>query len=200
MDAANGTHWLRITETLGTLSLGAVAMSPANPDSLRLGLGDPFDVHVRGFFHTDDGGATWLGPVVLLGRYPGFAPLQATSVRDIAYDSTGQVVLAATDVGLFRSTEGGGGTGWTLIDVDVSHAPQGFWSLGRVGGQVWIATSQDLTQTGLPGRVWRSVDDGLTWARVTAFTPASDVNDVSRTTVAISPSDAANPNSARVYL
>src|SRR5437870_3859803 len=28
-------------------------------------------------------------------------------------------------------------TGWTLIDPDVGHAPQEFWSVGRVGGQVW---------------------------------------------------------------
>jgi hypothetical protein len=137
IDATNGPHWSPITETLGSLSIGALAMSPVNPDSLLVGLGDPFDVQVPGFFHSDDGGASWLGPVVLSGTYPGFAPLQASSVRDIAYDATGQVVLAATDVGLFRSAEGGVGTGWTLIDPDVGHAPQAFWSVDRVGGQVW---------------------------------------------------------------
>ena len=141
--ATNGPHWMPITETLGSLSIGAIAMSPGNPDSLLLGLGDPFDVQVPGFFHSDDGGATWQGPVVLSGTYPGFLPLTATSVREIAYDATGDVVLAATDVGLFRSVEGGVGTGWSLLDVDVAHNPQIFWSVARVGEQVWVATSQD---------------------------------------------------------
>jgi photosystem II stability/assembly factor-like uncharacterized protein len=194
IDATNGPHWTPITETLGSLSIGALAMSPVNPDSLLVGLGDPFDVQVPGFFHSDDGGASWLGPVVLSGTYPGFAPLQASSVRDIAHDATGQVVLAATDVGLFRSAEGGVGTGWTLIDPDIGHAPQEFWSVGRVGGQVWIATSQDLTDPNLGGRVWRSIDDGISWGRITTIT------DVRRMTVAVSPGDVADPSRARVYI
>src|SRR5205823_3260305 len=196
IDATRGPHWLPITETLGSLSIGALAMNPGNPDSLLLGLGDPFDVQVPGFFHSDDGGATWLGPVILSGAYPGVT-VQATSVRQIEYNESGQVVLAATDAGVFRSAEGGVGPNWSLLDVDVAHAPQEFWSVGRVGRQVWVATSQD---SGGAGRVWRSVDDGLTWARITAFAPAADVNDVRRMTVAVSPGDAANPNSARVYL
>lgn len=192
IDATNGPHWSPITETLGSLSIGAMAMSPANPDSLLLGLGDPFDVQVPGFFHSDDGGASWQGPAILSGTYPGFLPLQASSVREIAYDASGQVVLAATDVGLFRSVEGGIGTAWSLIDVDPSHAPQEFWSVARVGGQVWVATSQGLTD-GI-GRVWRSVDDGASWAQVGGF------SDVCRMTVAPSPGDLANPATARVYI
>ena len=156
IDATIGPHWMPITETIGSLSIGAMAMSPGNPDSLLLGLGDPFDVQVPGFFHSDDGGATWQGSVVLSATYPGYLPLQATSVRDIAFDETGEVVLAATDAGLFRSIEGGVGAGWSLLDVDVAHHPQGFWSVVRVGGQVWVATSQDL-DSNLAGNVWRSV-------------------------------------------
>ena len=199
IDATNGPHWQPITEVLGSLSIGALAMSPLNPESLLLGLGDPFDVQTPGFFHSDDGGATWQGPAVLSGAYPGFAgTFMATSVRDIAFSAGGQVVLAATDVGLFRSVEGGLGSSWQLEDLDLAHHPQEFWSLGRVGGQVWVATSIDLTNQ--LGRVWRSADDGASWAQVTSFTPAADVNDVRRMTVAVSPSDSGNPNSARVYL
>ena len=35
-----------------------------------------------------------------------------------------------------------------LIDVDPFHAPQEFWSVARVAGSVWVATSQDLTAGG----------------------------------------------------
>ena len=192
IDATNGPHWMPITETLGSLSIGAIAMSPGNPDSLLLGLGDPFDVQVPGFFHSDDGGATWQGPVVLSGTYPGFLPLTATSLREIAYDATGDVVLAATDVGLFRSVEGGVGTGWSLLDVDVAHNPQIFWSVARVGEQVWVATSQDGIDGS--GKVWRSVDDGASWAKIGGF------SDVSRMTVAASPGDLGDAATARVYI
>ena len=63
IDATNGPHWTPITETLGALSIGALAMSPVNADSLLVGLGDPFDVQVPGFFHSDDGGASPARPV-----------------------------------------------------------------------------------------------------------------------------------------
>src|SRR5262249_48108615 len=70
--------------------------------------------------------------------------------------------------------------------------PQDFWSVARVGGQVWVATSQDgLDGT---GKVWRSQDDGASWAQLGGFT------DVRRMTVAASPSDLANPSTARVYI
>src|SRR5438309_955721 len=166
IDATRGPHWLPITETLGSLSIGALAMNPGNPDSLLLGLGDPFDVQVPGFFHSDDGGATWQGPAVLSGTYPGFLPLTATSVREIAYDATGDVVLAATDVGLFRSVEGGVGTAWSLLDLDVMHG-QAFYN------QMIAVDPQNHDRVLVGGNLClvRSLDGGGTWAVMADWLP-----------------------------
>jgi photosystem II stability/assembly factor-like uncharacterized protein len=197
MDATNGPTWTPITESIGSLAVGALVLDPTRPDTLLLGLGDPFDVHSPGFLHSDDGGASWSAPATLTGTYPNATvAVTASSVRDIAFGAAGSaVVLAATDVGLFRSTERGTGSNWQLIDISPQHDMQGGWSLAWVGGQTWLATTQDANSL---GHVWRSTDDGASWA-ATAL-PSTDAADVGRLSLAASASDNANSSTARVFI
>jgi hypothetical protein len=174
IDATHGPHWQAITESIGSLSIGDLAMNPALPDSLLLGLGDPFDVHTPGLLHSDDGGVTWSSAVTLSGSYTGTAGVFiATTVRNIAFDpSTGNsnIVFAATDAGLFRSTEGGVGTNWQLIDLaSTTHTPQDCWSVAYAGPRTWLAACIDATPglTSGGGAVFRSTDDGVSWGSVT---------------------------------
>ncbi len=53
--------WTPITETIGTLSCGSLAMDPANLNVLYLGLGDPLDGTSTGLgmLKSVDGGANW---------------------------------------------------------------------------------------------------------------------------------------------
>ena len=197
-----GPHWQPITEMIGTLSIGALVMNPQNPDSLLLGLGDPFDVHTPGFVHSDDAGATWSAITVLSGSYPlSGGVFTATSVRDLKFNSAGTTVLAATDAGLFRSTTGGIGDGssWKLIDLDTAtHDLQACWSIAYAGGQTWVLTSVDEFAMPHPiGKVWRSIDDGLTWLEVTSQLSTADLK---RMTLASASADQGDPAHARVYL
>lgn len=94
--------WVALTDSTVTTSGGSAALG-GNPGSIYLGLGDPFDgiALVGGvILRSTDGGATWGAPVNL--------PL-ATVVGDIKVDSSGggDVILVATDRGLFRSTDAG---------------------------------------------------------------------------------------------
>lgn len=204
-NAGAAVTWLPITESIGSLAAGAIALNPQSPDSLLLGLGDFQDVQVPGVLHSDDGGATWLGdstgaPVVLSGTYPGNGTWIASSTEDIQFGATGATVLAATNAGLFRSTTAGVDTNWTLIDLSATHTPQYAWSLGYVGGQTWLLTTQDLPDSyGPNGRLWRSIDDGASWSEVTSALGTS-ASDVRRMTLAAAPSDRADPGHARVYL
>jgi hypothetical protein len=197
--ATGGPHWLPITDSIGSLSVGNIAMNPAAPDSLLLGLGDPFDVHTPGMLHSDDGGATWSSAVTLSGSYVSGGPIFiATSVRDIAFDPSAgnsNIVIAATDAGLFRSTEGGTGTNWQLVTQIVAystHSYQGCWSVAYAGPHTWLASCVD-TATDL-GKVWQSTDDGVSWLPATLPT-----TDVYRMTLASAAAASAN-GGWRVYL
>ena len=94
-----GASWQAKTETLGSLSVGAVAMDPNNPETLYLGLGDPFDGTGLGMVKMTAGGDKWEAPV-FLGN--------STSIRDILVaPGNSNIVLVATDQGLYRSTDAG---------------------------------------------------------------------------------------------
>ena len=174
-DALDATaRWQPITDGVGSLSIGALAMNPANADSLLLGLGDPFDVHTPGFLHSDDGGRTWSQVIGLSGSYPGSGLVYtATSVRDIKFDPSGSTVLVATDAGLFRATDGGAGPAgsWNLVDLSSSiYGPQECWSLAFVGSTNWLVTSvtSPNAASGVgQGHLWRSTDNGASWAEIT---------------------------------
>jgi photosystem II stability/assembly factor-like uncharacterized protein len=94
--------WIALSDATVTTSGGAAALG-RNPNTIYVGLGDPFDgiALVGGvMLHSVDGGATWALPINLP---------RATIIGDVKVDSIGpvDVVLVATDAGLFRSTDAG---------------------------------------------------------------------------------------------
>lgn len=180
--ATTGPRWMNITDNIGSQSVGAFALDPNSPDTLYLGLGDPFDVHTPGFFTSLDGGVTWSSMITLTG-----AAGPVTSVRDIVVDpaNTG-VVLVATDAGVFKSSEG---SPFTYLDQFNGNGD--CWSIASVGPSVWLVSCR--------GHVFRSTDNALTFGEITAGLTA-DAGDLGRMTLAAAPGDRLDPSHARVYL
>ena len=107
-------QWSPITDTIGGLAVGAFEMDPNAPDTLYLGLGDSLDSSNAGgaVYKSTDGGGTWtLLTARLSGTYGAAAGARtesAVGIRDIGIDrADGNKLLVATDIGLFRSTDGG---------------------------------------------------------------------------------------------
>ena len=205
-------QWEPITDALGTTTVGTLAMDPSNPDILFLGFGDPFDVHQPGITRSTDGGGTWSAPLSLLATYvfagrPTYR-LTAGAVTDIKVDPLNSlVVLATTDVGLFRSTDGG--TSWTHIPLSSGTASFFYmWSLAYAGNDTWLVTGQaaDIT-TPTPASggglgLWKSTDDGATWRYATNALPFGELtaSTAGRGTLATAQSTLLEPASARIYL
>ncbi|HEX9102850.1 MAG TPA: hypothetical protein VF997_11635, partial [Polyangia bacterium] len=198
--------WLPITDSVGALSVGAFEIDPNNPDTLYLGIGDALDTSVAGgaMFKSTDGGSSWtMLTARLSGSYPASAggrTESAVSVMDIAVDgSDGNKLLVATDVGLFRSVDGG--TTFTLAPLPNGAATttleQKAWTiaaLGAAGGQsAWLVSGMYACATNQPpqpfgfdfpvgattpvacpggtlGDIWRSSDSGATWTSLRAAT------------------------------
>ena len=176
--ATSGPHWTSITSGIGSQSVGAFALDPNSPDTLFLGLGDPFDVQTPGFYTSLDGGISWSDPVTLTGGGG-----TATSVRDIVIDPSGTgAVLVATNAGLFRQIEGGP---WTYKDLG---GATDCWSVAWAGPSRWVVSCY--------GSVFLSTDNGVTFPT----RPALPSSDVGRMTLAAAYSDRANPTGAYVYL
>ncbi|MFM7783140.1 MAG: WD40/YVTN/BNR-like repeat-containing protein, partial [Gammaproteobacteria bacterium] len=182
--------WTPLTETLGSLSVGSLAMDIANPDTLYLGLGDPFDGTGLGVYKTTDGGTSWSGPVYL-GN--------STQIPQMLVAPTNSsIVLAATDAGLYRSTNGG--TSFSKVTLATGQAGDPYvWSLAATGGSGMVLSLEaaPAATTGTTdGQIWRSTDNGATWTKSTGVTKTGGVG---RITVAAGAAAGTNGATTVVY-
>src|SRR5438132_257428 len=124
--SAPNPTWHPAGDTLPNLAVANIALDPSNPDVLFAALGDPYDVHGNEVVRSGDGAGSWSAPVALAGSYPagaGGLSVAPLGMRDIAVDPTDpKVVLAASDVGLFRS--GDGGQSFALVDLPNAGSTQ----------------------------------------------------------------------------
>lgn len=171
----NKPHWASKTDFLATTSGGSAAFG-RDPNTIYLGLGDPFDGNAAaGAFvlKTTDGGDTW-GPAVRLT----LGASSAASVRDIKIDTSGgqDIILVATNFGLFRSTDGGATFSRNSSAVFLYPTPAGtfsqtVWSIVNTT-RGWVASiespSAGFSTDGL-GQLVVSTDHGATWAPLAAL-------------------------------
>ena len=185
-----GTNWAPLTESLGSLSVGALAMDPSNSNTLYLGLGDAYDGTGIGMMKSTDGGATWTGPVYL-------GDSTVINAIQVAPGNTG-VVLAATNTGVYRSTNSG--ASWAVVNLNTGVAGNPYaWSIGWAGGSNFVVTVEanpTVTTGTTDGRIYRSTDNGATWARATGPTASTGVG---RITVGVAPSTTSAPATAVLY-
>ncbi|MBC8123705.1 MAG: hypothetical protein H7Y22_17940 [Gemmatimonadaceae bacterium] len=147
--------WKPITDTLLTTSGGSMSFG-RDPGTIYLGLGDPFDYAVGGVVvKTTNGGDSWSSYVTLAN---------AKLVTDIKVDTSGttDVVLVGTDVGVFRSTDGG--ATYTAVP-QISGAPLSLyaWSLVKTSAG-WLVSVADQA-TGI-STLYLSTDRGANWGPV----------------------------------
>jgi hypothetical protein len=107
--------WTQITTT-NTTSIGSFDIDPTNSNIIIAGLGDFWEGNTGGVMVTStNGGTTWGAPrplTVVLNN----TSVKAVNVRTVKIDPNNHLnILVASDVGLFRSTNGG--STYTAIDL-----------------------------------------------------------------------------------
>jgi hypothetical protein len=155
------TQWKVLTDDLPTTGGGSVAFG-RDPNTLYLGLGDPYDQILVGgaVTKTRNGGVSW-EPIIELGN--------AVSVRDLKVDTSTNrdTVLVATDSGLYRSADEG-----QTYSAVATFAGLSVWSIERTSAG-WLASAQPCpaANVGLQcpsaTTLFLSTDRGATWAPIT---------------------------------
>jgi photosystem II stability/assembly factor-like uncharacterized protein len=144
-----GVTWAPRTDSMPTLTVGALAFNPAAPATVYCGTGEGnfYAGLGAGLLRSTNGGTTW---AVLAS-----APFVGLGFYDLVVDpANGNHLVAATTGGLYASTTGG--TAWArLLTVRT-------WGLAvhPAGGPhaEWLAAAAD--------GLHRSTDGGQTWAAV----------------------------------
>ncbi len=155
-NAAGDWTWTPKTDGLpnsgssGNVSVGALALSPANAQVLYLGLGDAFDAEGRGFYKSTDGGTSWTASTGL--------GAQTRSYFILAVDAN--VVLWGTNDGLKRSTNGG----VTFAPVASGPTAGQAWSIQAFSATELVCSAQDSSGA---GSIYYSSDAGASWTQAT---------------------------------
>jgi photosystem II stability/assembly factor-like uncharacterized protein len=175
-----GVNWKPIFERQGTLSIGDIALVPGNPDVVWVGTGESA---VRnsvsfgdGVYKSTDGGKTW--------QHMGLKETERISAiainpqnPDIVYiGALGHAFGPNEDRGVFMTTDGGKTWNKTLyidnqhgvadLEIDPTNPNilyAGMWSFER---KPWTHRSG-----GENGGVYKSIDGGRTWNKLTKGLP-----------------------------
>lgn len=168
-----GQNWENMTPKLPYLAIGTLAMAPSNHDVLYAGTGEGFggvgSIVGDGIFKSTDHGVTW-EQVSSVALDPDFRYVN----RIIVDPADANTFVAATNEGLFRTTDGGGSFS------EVFRAGGGD---GRVQDIVADPTNfstqyMSINSTG----VYKSTNAGATWSQILGSVG-------SRIELAVAPSD-----------
>ncbi len=147
----SGTNWSVVNDFMANLAITTIVFDPTNASVMYVGTGEGFSnggaVRGAGIFKSTDGGVT-------------FSQLSQTNnsnfnyVNRLAISSNGATILAATNAGIFQSTNAGGNwlqrTLTRALDVDIdalnpSHAvagqDNGVAIVSNNGGTSWSAST-----------------------------------------------------------
>ncbi len=168
--------WTALTDFVGSNMSGSAAFGRTS-STLYVGAGDPFDAGVGGFMiKSVNGGTTWTNHVAL-----GAATLVTEVKVDISQGGgqTSDIVLVGTDVGLYRSIDGG--TSYSAV----TSAPGLVWSIVNTSAG-WLLST--VANNGA-GTLLLSTNHGATWSAIS--NSGSVYSGAGRTTLAVgAPGDA----------
>lgn len=198
----SGVTWLPITDgQLGVGATGALAVADSDPNIVWLGTGSPDPrgniSNGDGVYKSTDAGKTWthmgLEKAGLIGR----VRIDPKNPNIVFVAAIGNIFGANKERGVYRTKDGGKTWEQVLVisdktgAVDLSMDPKnsavifaGMWTVRR---EPWSITSGSME-----GGLYRSLDGGNTWQKITNGLPTKVM--VGKIAVAVSGAD-----SKRVY-
>lgn len=151
--------WTRLTDTLGSLSIGAIEFDPTDAQAGTLLAGSARTSSLGrdggallGLLRSTDSGASW---TVLSG-------LANREIHGVA--PRGAVLVAATDAGIYRSTNSG--SSFTQLSAASGSGLPAGATMDLAGHRSSPAVLYAAVTGGMARGIFRSADSGQTWSRV----------------------------------
>jgi len=184
----HGTTIAPIFDVASSASTGAVAIAPSDPDVVWLGTGEPANTRANswgdGVYRSTDGGATWTHVGLRDSRQIAAIVIHPANPEIAWVAAMGREWGTNVERGVFKTTDGG--RTWTNVlyvndttgvidlradpnDPDVLYAAT--WQRLRYGGG-------DMQESGPGSGIWKTVDGGRTWQRLTDGLPTDPMGKI----------------------
>ncbi len=196
-----GDSWAALFDFQPTLSIGALAIDPLDPDILYVGTGEANagggSVTYGGFgvFKTTDGGSSWNNVGLEETRYIGRVVVDPSNPDRVFVAAVGTLFSTNPDRGVYRTTDGG--TTWDHVlsvsdstgAVDIVQEPD---DTDVLYAAMWerIRRPGSRSYGGVTSGVYKTTDGGDSWSLLTNGLPHSspDVGRIGLTLSAADPS------------
>jgi photosystem II stability/assembly factor-like uncharacterized protein len=179
-----GMSWRSVFDNEDVGSIGAVAVAPSNSEIVWVGTGEDNNQrsvsYGNGVYKSTDGGQTWTNMGLRTSQQVGRIRVHPDNPDVVWVAAVGPMWAAGGERGVFKTTDGGR-TWRNVLTVDEYTGAADLVLDPSNPDVMYAATHQRERRAfnyvgGGPGSgVWRSVDGGETWTRLTKGLPRSDM-------------------------
>jgi len=188
-----GTTWTPIFDHQASASIGDIALAPSNPDIIWVGTGEANNQRSSswgdGVYKSENAGKTWTNMGLRKSEHIGRIIVNPKDPEIVFVAAAGPLWGAGGDRGIVRSKDGG--RTWKNVKNIDTHTGFTDVILDPENPDVIYAASYQRERRpytfvgGGPGSaLWKSIDGGDTWTKLTEGLPKEDVGriglDVSR--------------------
>lgn len=182
-----GTTWDPVFEDQPSYSIGAVAVDPNNPNVVWVGTGENVSGrHVGwgdGVYRSADGGGSWQAMGLSASEHIGKILVDPRDSDLVFVAAEGPLWASGGERGLYRTTDGGitwglvlqidENTGVTDVEFDPSNPDILYAAAYQRRRHTW-----SLLGGGPNSGIYKSMDGGLSWRRITAGLPKGDMGKI----------------------
>ena len=180
----NGTTWTPVWDSEGSISLGAIAVAPSNPDVVWVGTGEAWSARISsygdGVYKSEDGGKTWHHMGLRETRYIGRIAIHPQDENTVYVAALGSLWGPNEERGLFKTTNGG--KSWTKMLYKNPHTGAVEVALAPSRPEtVYAATylrerrAWNFVGGGPENGLYKSIDGGESWVELTNGLPEVDM-------------------------
>jgi photosystem II stability/assembly factor-like uncharacterized protein len=176
-----GVVWTPIFDQMHVASIGAIVVSPSNPDVIYVGTGDVSLVGSssnmgNGVYKSVDAGRTWTHVGLDETEHIGTMWIDPKNPDIVVVAALGRTFSANPERGIFKTTDGGKTWRKTLYKDDETGAIDVIFAADntRVGyAAIWHhrvtpGNTQDLINGASGGAIYKTTDGGDTWTQLSS--------------------------------
>ncbi|MCB0280045.1 MAG: exo-alpha-sialidase, partial [Calditrichaeota bacterium] len=159
----SGASWTNVSGDIANIAISSMVQSTSNPDVLYAGTGEGFGnvdaIYGNGILKSTDHGATWAFlPSTVVDNSIGFVDFEFVN-RIIVDPSSANTVVAATNNGIYRSTDGGANWSQVLAGGRMQH-------IVATPGNFMVQYAAENGDSGAASNIHKSVNGGVNWSTV----------------------------------